>query len=148
MYKRQLFGQIYKHHVDLNTDTVFTNGYSPIYLNAVLEQDNYVLMDDSSAVKVYPQFKNCRVITVPQTYMLNPIAFGYQKNSSLTALFDYFINRMFEKGAFDRIFRRWHMKDPDCKPRPGKDVKATPEKKQTNQNFLSGQALGLSLIHI
>ncbi len=47
-------------------------------------------------------YKNCEIVATPQKGIIVNLAFGLQKESPYTKVFNYYINRMREKGCQEK----------------------------------------------
>ena len=65
-------------------------------------------------------YKNCEVISIPAKYMINHVAFGYQKHSPYQGIFDHYIKEMREKGALKQILIKYQTGIPVCPDLSGK----------------------------
>ena len=83
-----------------------TNGYTEDYLDVLLQQDNFALIDDTLGVIFYPEYRDCRVIRIPQTYLLSPIAFGMPQGSPYKEIIEYQLTKLKEKGVYERAMSR------------------------------------------
>ena len=76
--KGNIYAEIWDKHVDMGNYVVNStaNGYGPSYLDVLLKQTDFALMDDTLGVTSLAEYKDCRVIRIPKTYLFSPIAFG------------------------------------------------------------------------
>lgn len=84
-----------------------SSGYTADYLKVLLEQDDFALIDDTLGVIFYPEYRDCRVIRIPETYLFSPIAFGLPKDSPFKEIIDYEIAKLKEKGVYQRYIERY-----------------------------------------
>ena len=73
---------MWKKNVDLeNYDHDYTaHGYTPTYLDVLLKEDNFALIDDTISVIGYPEYQDCRVIRIPEQYLNAPVSWGVPKS--------------------------------------------------------------------
>ena len=75
----------------------------------------YSVFDSSTT-----QYLECKIIALPRKYEFKPYAFAFQTDSPYLKLFNYYINRLRESGALEKIHKAYQPAPQVCPNLTGK----------------------------
>ena len=61
-----------------------------------------------------PEYANCEIIAIPEQYDFKPRAYGFQKDSPLLPLFNFYLREMREKGSLKKILDQYESRPQIC----------------------------------
>ena len=98
---------------DFNTDE---------FIDYISENDGVAHYDNYLAVRTFDAYERCEIKAIRAKYDVKPLAFGFQKDSSLLNLFDYHLKEMKESGALDQIMKKYESGPQVCEDYSGKPL--------------------------
>ena len=98
---------------DFNTDE---------FIDYISENDGVAHYDNYLAVRTFDAYVRCEIKAIRAKYDVKPLAFGFQKDSSLLNLFDYHLKEMKESGALDQIMKKYESGGQNCPDMSGQPL--------------------------
>ena len=92
------------------------------YIDYISENDGVAHYDNYLAVRTFDAYVRCEIKAIKAKYDVKPLAFGFQKDSSLLNLFDYHLKEMKESGALDQIMKKYESGPQVCEDYSGKPL--------------------------
>ena len=72
--------------------------------------------------RVEQAYEKCGIVKIPTKYDKKPLAWGIQKDSPFTDLFNYYLKDMKEKGSLNQIFQKYESQPQVCPDFSGKPL--------------------------
>ena len=83
-------------------------------INFLMDNFNVALYFTFQSISTYPEYQKCEIIAIPRKYHLQPIAFGFQKDSPYLEIFNYYLKEMIEKGVMKQISEKYDVPQQVC----------------------------------
>jgi hypothetical protein len=68
------------------------------------------------------EYKNCQLKVIPGKYDFKPYAYGFQKDSPLLPVFNYFLKQFQERGALKKITNSYKIGKQSCPDYSGQSL--------------------------
>ena len=68
------------------------------------------------------EFKDCKILIIPAKYEASSFGFGFQKHSPYIQIFNFYLNKLLEKGALNRIKKKYSLEKQNCPDKSGKPL--------------------------
>ncbi len=80
------------------------------------------LYDNFYSASSHKAYADCEIIDIPAKYDFKPYAYGFQKDSPLLGLFNFYLKEMREKGALKQILNKYTAGPQICPDYSGKAI--------------------------
>ena len=67
-------------------------------------------------------FINCKIVEIPTKMVMSHVAWGFQKNSPFLPLFNNYLKKLDEKGAFQKLLQKFEPPSQVCPDGAGKPI--------------------------
>ena len=114
-----LWKRAWKERIEPEIDT-YPKGEG--HADKVIAEPEYALYDNYFAVVSYTAYANCEIIAIPKKYDFKPYAYGFQKDSALLPLFNFYLKQMREGGTMKQILEKFESRPQICPDYSGKAI--------------------------
>ena len=92
------------------------------FVRYIIDNDNVAYIDNYLGIRTFDAYEKCEIKAIKAKYNIKNIAFGFQKDSPLVDLFNYYLTEMRETGALDQIMKKYESGPQVCQDYSGKPL--------------------------
>ena len=114
--------EAWKYRIKPNIKPQFEDFTTDDFVRYIIDNDDVAYYDNYFSIRSFDEYAKCEIKAIKARYDVKPLAFGFQKDSPLLGLFNYYLKEMREAGALDQIMKKYESGPQVCEDYSGKPL--------------------------